>query len=225
MRKWIMLFAAAGCSTAVMAQVRQGGVYQILGESFDPGGGFSQGGSYTLQHSISSLGSFTSGGSFTHLSGFAGSWDAGSSGNGAGAAAFLAWQNVLFGGPSESGAGAMDDPDADDVPNLLEFVFNLPPLVSSTAFAEAGATGGLPWIREELLEEGRYVTMEYIRRKNAGQFLPEVSTSLTGWEPAVSMLLSGPTTVSGPYERVKLRLGPPVQPGGKLFYRLRVLVQ
>ena len=224
MKRWMILLAA-GLSATAVAQVRQGGMYQILGESLDQGGGVSKAGSYTVQQSLPVLGSFATSGNYSILSGFAGSWDPASTGNGAGPAAFLLWQTVFFGGPLESGAGAMEDPEADGVPNLLEFVFNLPPLISSTTPVEPGATGGLPWIREEELEGVRYVTMEYIRRKNAGLFLPEVSVSLTSWEPAVFLILSGPSPVSGLYERMKLRLGPPVQPGGKFFYRLRVLLQ
>jgi hypothetical protein len=38
-------------------------------------------------------------------------------------------------------------------------------------------------------------------------------------------VLSGPVSVNGAYERLKLRLGLPIQPGLKVFYRLAAIIQ
>jgi hypothetical protein len=67
--------------------------------------------------------------------------------------------------------------------------------------------------------------MDYIRRKNAGDFQPQTATALTAWTPAVFSVLSGPVSVNGAYERLKLRLGLPIQPGLKVFYRLAAIIQ
>lgn len=209
--------------TVASAQIRQGGVYQIQSESLDSGGGPSAAGPYALQQVLPHLGASASGGAYTVLSGFAGQW--GTSGTGAGPAAFLAWQTVFFGGPAEPGAGPQDDPDRDGIPNLLEFAFNLHPQTPGTALALPGASGGLPWIREEVLEGQRYFIMDYIRRKNAGDFIPQAATGLDHWAPASYVTLSGPTSISGTYERLSLRLGPPISPGAKVFYRLNAVIQ
>ena len=209
--------------TAAVAQVRQGGVYQIETESLDSGGGASRAGSCALQQSLPGLGGTASGGVYSLLSGFAG--QLGSGGTGSGPAAFLAWQTVFFGGPAEPGAGPYDDPDHDGVGNLLEFAFNLPPFTASTALALPDATGGLPWIREEEMDGTRYFMMDCIRRKNAGDFQPQTATDLTAWSPAAFTVLSGPVSVNGAYERLKLRLDAPIQPGQKVFYRLAAIIQ
>ena len=212
----------AGTATAG-AQVRQGGVYQIQSETLDSGGGGAAAGAYAVRQALPALGAAAGAGVYSILSGFTG--QLGSGGTGAGAAAFASWQTALFGGPSGPGAGPYDDDDRDGVPNLLEFAFNLSPFVSSTALADSGTAGGLPQIREELLGGERYMTMEFIRRKNAGLFYPEASATLSTWTPATFTVLSGPDVVTPVYERMKLRLGSPVQPGAPLFYRLMVIIQ
>ncbi len=206
-----------------VAQVRQGGAYQIVAETLDSGGGLAGAGAYSVRSALPSLGATASGGVYTVLSGFTG--QLGSGGTGSGPAAFLAWQTALFGGPAEPGAGPNEDIDRDGVVNLLEFAFNLPPLLSSHSVAEPGATGGLPLIRAESFGTDLYFTMEYIRRKNAGLFQPETSTTLNLWTPASYIVLSGPESISPVYERMKLRLGSPIQPGAPVFYRLSVFIQ
>lgn len=205
------------------AQVRQGGVYQITGETLNSGGGSTAGGNYALQHTLPVLGGSATGGTYSILSGFTG--QLGSSGTGSGPAAFLAWQTAVFGGPGVPGAGAQEDPDQDGIPNLLEFAFNLPPESPGTPLALTGATGGLPWIREEEIGGQPYFTMEYIRRKNAGEFVPQSSRTLTSWGPSTFTVLSGPVSISGAYERIKLQLGSPIQPGEKIFHRLQAVIQ
>jgi len=213
----------AGAATAA-AQVRQGGVYQITAETLDSGGGNASGGSYSLRQALPALGAPASGGVYSFWSGFTGQLG-GTGGTGAGPAAFAAWQTVIFGSPAAPGAGTYEDPDGDGIVNLLEFSFNLPPLSAGTPVVEPGATGGLPLIREEMFGADRYFTMEFIRRKNAGPFFPEISTQLSGWTPAASLVLSGPESVTPVYERLKLRVGSPILPGANVFYRLAVLIQ
>lgn len=219
----VLLMILAGAAAAV-AQVRQGGVYQITAETLDAGGGPASGGSYALRQTLSTLGGPATGGPFSLWSGFIGQLG-GTGGAGAGPAAFAAWQTVIFGSPTAPGAGTYDDPDGDGIVNLLEFAFNLPPLTAGTPVALPGATGGLPLIREEIFGADRYFTMEFIQRKNAGLFFPETSTQLAGWTPAAFLVLSGPEAVTPVYERMKLRVGQPIQPGGKVYFRLAVLIQ
>ena len=207
-----------------ISQVRQGGVYQITAENLDSGGGSSNGGSYGMRQALPALGAPASGGVYTILSGFVGQLGSGG-GTGSGPAAFLSWQTALFGGPAERGAGTYDDTDGDGIPNLLEFAFNLSPFAASTAPAELGTTGGVPLIREEIFGTERYITMEFIRRKNAGLSFPETSAQLSNWIPAGFTVLSGPDSVTPVYERMKLRLGSPIQTGMPVFYRLAVIVQ
>ena len=220
-RPLFLLLSAAGLAPA---QVRQGGAYQITAGILDSGGGLSAAGPYSFRQSFPALGSPASGGVYALTAGFTAQLG-GSGGTGSGPAAFLVWQNALFGGPSEPGAGTFDDTDRDGIPNLLEFAFNLSPFISATPLAEPGTTGGLPLIREELFGPDRYITMEFIQRKNAGTFQPQVSGTLASWAPATSSVLSGPDPVTPVYERVKLRLGPPLQSGSPVFYRLAVLIQ
>lgn len=208
----------------VSAQVRQGGVYQIQADTLNSGGGAASGGNYAVQATLPPLAGNAASASYALSAGYTAQLG-GTGGTGAGPAAFLAWQTAIFGGPAEEGAGAQQDPDGDGIVNLLEFAFNLPPTTAGTPLALTGATSGLPWIREEELDGQRYFTMEVIRRKNAGLFQPEVSTTLGNWVPADHLILSGPTSVSGAYERIKFRLGAPIQPGQKVFYRLNVIIQ
>ena len=119
----------------------------------------------------------------------------------------------------------MEDPDHDGVPNLLEFAFNMQPFTASTALAAPGTTGGLPFVREEEVDGAVYLTMEVVQRKNAGLFQPQTSTELGVWAPAEFSVMSGPVSVNSAYERVKLRLGSPVQPGGRVFYRMNAIIQ
>ncbi len=206
-----------------LAQVRQGGVYQIGSEILDGGGGAASGGNYRAEQSLGVPGGLSSGGVFAVAAGFIA--QGGSGGSGSGPLAFAAWQTAIFGSPAGPGAGATEDPDGDGVSNLLEFAFNLPPLSAGVPLALPGATGGLPWIREEESGGDRYITMEFIQRKNAGLFLPETSENLSGWAPAPSVVLSGPEAVTPVYERVKLRVGGPIRPGAPTFHRLRALIQ
>ena len=176
-----------------------------------------------MQQALSSWGGSAASGPYFQLGGFTGLLDAASSG--AGPAAFAAWQTAFFGSPSEPEAGPYGDPDGDLVPNLLEFAFNLSPFVPGSPLAGPGTTGGLPCFREEIIDGAPYLTLEFIRRKNAGRFLPESSLQLATWAPALYAVLSGPTSVAPAYERLKLRLGLPFAAGGRAFYRLAVAIQ
>ena len=218
------LFMLAGTVALAGAQVRQGGVYQIQSETLNSGGGPAAGGNYAVQQTLPVFGGPATGGAYALLSGFAGQWGTGG-GTGSGPAAFAAWQSAIFGDPSDPEAGPYLDPDGDGIANLLEFAFNLPPLTAGTPLALTGTVGGLPWVREEVLDGVRYFAMDYVRRKNAGSFQPELSHDMEAWTPATFIVLSGPVSVSGAYERLKLRLGSPIQPGEKVFYRLKALIQ
>ncbi|MDB6071239.1 MAG: hypothetical protein JWL81_2410 [Verrucomicrobiales bacterium] len=214
----------SACAVAVAgAQVRSGGVYSIQSETLDSAGGPSAAGVYSVRQTVRDLGGAGSGGAYSFFQGFSGQLGGGASG--AGPAAFAAWQTVFFGGPGEPDAGPMEDPDHDGVPNLLEFAFNMPPFTASTALAAPGTTGGLPFVREEEVDGAVYLTMEVVQRKNAGLFQPQTSIGLGVWAPAGYSVMSGPVSVNSAYERVKLRLGTPVQPGDRVFYRMNAIIQ
>ena len=219
-----VLFGLAGSVALAGAQVRQGGVYQIQSETLNAGGGTASGGNYSVLQTLPALGGAAAGGAYALLSGFAGQGGV-SGGTGSGPAAFAAWQTAFFGDPSDTQAGPYLDPDGDGVPNLLEFAFNLPPLTPGGPLAVPGALSGLPWIREESLDGARYFTMDYIRRKNAGSFLPEFSHDMVSWAPVAFTVLSGPVSMSGAYERLKLRLGAAIVAGDKVFYRMKAVIQ
>lgn len=227
MKSVLTFFAVWGATAAMVAmagaQVRSGGVYSIQSEVLDSAGGPAAAGGYSVRQTLKDMGGAGAGGVYSFFQGFSGQLGGGASG--AGPAAFAAWQTVFFGGPGEPEAGAMEDPDHDGVPNLLEFAFNMHPFTPSTALAGPGTTGGLPFVREETLDGAVYLTMEVIQRKNAGLFQPQTSTGLDVWAPAEFTVLSGPVSVNSAYERLKLRLGGPVQPGGRVFYRMNAIIQ
>lgn len=217
LRVGLALLAAAAAAPA-----GSGGPYQVDG-ALDSGGGPTAAPSYALQQALPTWGGQSSSSAYALLLGFTGLLDPASSG--AGPAAFAAWQTAFFGGPGEPDAGPYDDPDRDLVPNLLEFAFNLSPFAAGTPLVGPGTTGGLPCFREEIIDGSPYLTLEFIRRKNAGRFLPESSLQLATWAPALSEVLSGPTPVAPAYERLKLRLGRPLAASGRAFYRLAVAIQ
>jgi len=210
------------------AQTRSGGPYQFQAEALNAGGAPVSGGPiYTQTGSLSSLAGPSSGGAYTLLSGFTAQLGSGSgTGNGTGAAQFAAWQLVTFGSSTEPEAAAAADPDGDGVSNLLEFMFNLNPLSAGTPVVEAGSGGsGLPLIREETLGNERFLTVEYIRRKNSGPQTVQDTANLQTWTAAAFSPLGDPVPVSPVYERVKLRVDPAVVPGPARFVRLFITVQ
>ncbi|MDB6133497.1 MAG: hypothetical protein JWM59_1740 [Verrucomicrobiales bacterium] len=210
------------------AQVRQGGPYQIQAESLNSGGTAVSGGTvYSQTATLSSLAGTASSPKYTLLSGFTAQLAAGgSTGTGEGQVAFAAWQTAIFGGTTDPPAAPAADPDGDGVTNLLEFMFNLDPLASGTPVLAAGAgNSGLPLIREETLGGARFITVEYIRRKNSGVQTVQETADLQTWGAAAFAALGNPVTVSPVYERVKLLVTPAISAGLPRFVRLNITVQ
>lgn len=226
------LLPAAGLLLSALstltAQVRQGGPYQIQTEALNAGGAAVSGGAvYSQTASLASLAGPSSGGAYTLLSGFTAQLGGGSGpGNGTGGAQFAAWQLVTFGSASAPEAAAAADPDGDGISNLLEFMFNLNPLIPGIPVVEAGTgSSGLPLIREETLGNERFLTVEFIRRKNSGPQTIQDTVNLQSWNAAAFTPLGDPVAVSPVYERVKLRVDPAITPGPPRYVRLFITVQ
>lgn len=142
-----------------------------------------------------------------------------------GHAEFASWQMAFFGSTTAPGAGPSEDPDGDGLENLLEYAFNLDPLTPGTPVLVPDAgTSGLPLIREELVDDFRFLTAEFIRRKNGGEWTVQTSETLDDWTDA-NVTDMGVTSVSQNYERVKVRINPVLRPGGRRFVRLSVTLQ
>jgi hypothetical protein len=113
--------------------------------------------------------------------------------------------------PSISGNNA--DPDADGLPNLLEYAFALAPKTS-----DAGS--GSPVMGES----GGYPTFSYRRNKQATDLTftiiasPDLSSG--SWAEAAHTVTS--QVDMGTYEQITVRLATPISAMAKLFLRLRV---
>lgn len=222
------LTLASAAPSPLAAQVRQGGPYQIQAESLNSGGTAVSGGTvYSQTATLSSLAGTASSPEYTLLSGFTAQLGAGGgTGTGEGKVAFAAWQTAIFGGTTDPSAAAAADPDGDGVANLLEFMFNLDPLAPGRPVLAAGTGGsGLPLIREETLGGVRFITVEYIRRKNSGVQTVQETANLQTWGAAAFTALGSPAAVSPAYERVKLLVTPAISSGAPRFVRLSITVQ
>ncbi|MES2706764.1 MAG: hypothetical protein V4726_09205 [Verrucomicrobiota bacterium] len=224
-RYFLMIAGLMLTASRLPAQVRQGGPYQIQTESLNAGGAPVSGGAlYSQTGSLTSVAGQSGGGVYTLLSGFTA--QLGGTGTGSGPLAFAGWQSEHFGSTTDPAAAAAADPDGDGVSNLLEFMFNLDPLISGNpVVAAGGGDSGLPLIREETLEGNRFLTVEYIRRKNSGVQTVQDTATLQAWATAAFTALGEPVSVSPVYERVKLRVDPAIAPGAPRFVRLSVTVQ
>lgn len=119
--------------------------------------------------------------------------------------------------------GAMGDPDRDNIPNLLEYAFNLNP--------RAPDTGGLPFsVKMANPADGEdYLEFTYRRRIGAVgiTYTIETSADCTTWSPATSQYqtAAGPlATGDGASETITVRLLPKISSPGipVKFVRLRV---
>jgi hypothetical protein len=209
------------------AQTRSAGPYEIQTEALNGGGtAVSGGAAYSQTASIEAIAGPQSGGAvYSVLSGFTAQLSSTPGTGSGGKAAFNAWQTVHFGGTTDPDAAAAADPDGDGISNLLEFMFNLDPLTTGVPVLAAGAgTSGLPLIREEAAGQERYLTIEYIRRKNSGTQTVQDTADLQSWSAAAFTAVGDPVSVSPVYERVKVRVEPALTPGVSRFVRLAITV-
>lgn len=104
--------------------------------------------------------------------------------------------------------GALDDPDGDGVPNLLEYVFGLPPL----------AAGPAPETPLEIVDGRLQMTVPRIMERSSAELVVEVSTDLVNWHSG-----AGHTeTVSDSRAGMVVRSALPLAAVPRLFMRLRV---
>jgi hypothetical protein len=125
---------------------------------------------------------------------------------------FASWSSRFF-TPTELSnsqiSGPTADPDADGVPNLLEFAFNLQPRIANRSVLIAGAgTTGLPLIRLETINNQKVLTIEFVRRRAAGSpgitYHAEFNSDLTnpsGWSETGATTI---TQIDDTWERVKV---------------------
>ncbi|OAI42862.1 hypothetical protein AYO41_03350 [Verrucomicrobia bacterium SCGC AG-212-E04] len=134
---------------------------------------------------------------------------------------FAAWiANYFASAPDNS---PTSNPSGDGVANLLKFAFNLAPNQASAQTLTAGtATAGLPLVRVEDLG-GPRLTIEYLRRKDAGlTYTVQSSSDLQTWAPAGVTPVGSPTRIDSVWERVKLQRSQPITAGTSEFLRVQV---
>jgi len=139
--------------------------------------------------------------------------------NGSGATGgYDTWMSGSFpAGSPASVTGADFDPDHDSISNLLEYAFNLPPLVSSRA--------GMPVPGIASHNGNRHLTLTFLRRTDDPQLTYTVlgATSMGAWGPADVELTAPPVALpDGVTERVTVRTAAPVSAAPRQFLRLQV---
>jgi subtilisin family serine protease len=122
---------------------------------------------------------------------------------------YAGWERTYFLGPQRTTAntiGALDDPDKDGLPNVLEYALRLDPILSSQS--------GLPVILQT--EAGLEFTYEVDDSRTDVRLVPEVSASLTAeWIPSPATEVAVTGTIHS------MRLIIPIGSTNK-FVRLRV---
>ncbi|MDB6131769.1 MAG: putative Acid phosphatase [Verrucomicrobiales bacterium] len=105
-----------------------------------------------------------------------------------------------------SRAGAMADPDHDGAVNLIEFSFNLNPLVPDSLPAQPDGAGGLPFLRAVDGPEGMTLEITFLRRKGPGAMGLEYTA---GFSPDLRTWSAGQTSaadsVDADWDRVTVR--------------------
>ncbi|HLP07014.1 MAG TPA: hypothetical protein VK178_02540, partial [Opitutaceae bacterium] len=105
-----------------------------------------------------------------------------------------------------SAAAAMDaNPSGDGVENLLKFAFNLNPAIADTRTLTPGTgTAGLPAISTTTVGGATYLTVEFLRRRDAAQltYNVEVSSDLANWSAFAGT--ETVTAIDALWERVRV---------------------
>lgn len=114
------------------------------------------------------------------------------------------------------------DPDADGIPNFLEYALGGDPVKS-------GESAQIAETRIEEEAEEQYFTFQYRRRKSAVaggiSYVVQYSTDLLGWVDAQALLdqPDPPQDLGGDFELVTVRLKDPLEPGKPRFLRVKVV--
>ncbi len=118
--------------------------------------------------------------------------------------AYTTW--AAANGLTAANNGILLDPEKDGASNLIEFAFNLNPLVSDAKEATASSLSGLPFGKTVALPGGRALELTFLRRKAPGgtglTYTAQFSSSLGAWSGGLV-----PTVISlnGDWERVTVR--------------------
>ncbi len=125
---------------------------------------------------------------------------------------FSNWQAANFTGPGQLAdpliSGANADPDKDGIINMMEFAFNLPPLVPDVHTVTPGSgSSGLPSITRIVVAGGQSrLRFEYLRRTDGSlTYTPQASDAMSVGPPGPWGVLSGVpviTPVVAGWERV-----------------------
>lgn len=116
-------------------------------------------------------------------------------------------------------------PFGDGTSNFLKYAFNMNLNAPDYSLVSTDAYSGLPTIGPEVEWGKRYLSVEYVRRRNRGLiYRPLISNSLTDedYRDFDGETLVNP--VDDRWERVRLRKAWPTAPGqpGKLFFKIKV---
>ena len=118
-----------------------------------------------------------------------------------------------------------EDGDGDSVPAILEYAFNLDPASPDGGAMAPGGSAGLPAVTVEGQATNAYLTIEFLRRRNAVDldYSPQFSQDLTNWVAPGAVLSVSP--VNGDWERVIVRDAVPVPAAPRRFGRVGVTVE
>ncbi len=146
------------------------------------------------------------------------------------------WKKKMFSAtqqndPSVSGPTA--DPDGDGVPNILEYAFNLDPLIPDER-DDAAKGSGVPqpsrgtYFDDFTQSNADFLVVRYVRRKDAADliYLPELTLDLSVWRSDYVVEDKRAPVGDGTYEIVTLRsLSPMTGPFAEKEQFIRIRVQ
>ncbi len=135
---------------------------------------------------------------------------------------FPGWQYAHFGGSTDPAiVGETADPDADGLPNLLEYALGSNPLAPETTDNPA------VFIKEEVgdMMTWSYLCMTYRQpvAASAVELIPEISNDLTTWGSGLSSLEVRSDTISDSVRTITVRGLFPISFNPRQFFRLRAV--
>ena len=118
--------------------------------------------------------------------------------------AYTAWAAAQ--GLTAANNGMLLDPEKDDAENLLEFAFNLNPLVNDAKEATPSSLTGLPFGSTVAVAGGKVLELTFLRRKaptgTGLTYSPQFSSNLTTWSGGLAPTV---TSLGTDWERVTVR--------------------